>query len=78
MSRQKRRILSFVLAVCTIFCCLLPSILPLSVKSSEFPNTYVNTGDQRKDILGVALTQIGFTEGPYNRTPYGADRKSVV
>ena len=72
MSRQKRRILSFLLAVCTIFSCLLPSILPLSVKSSEFPNTYVNTGDQRKDILGVALTQIGFTEGPYNRTPYGA------
>ena len=72
MNRKKHRIISSVLAFCTICCCLLPCILPLTVASSEFPNTYVNTGDQRKDILGVALTQIGFTEGPYNKTPYGA------
>lgn len=72
MSRLTHRITSFITAVCTIFCCLLPGVLPLHIQASEFPNTYINTGNQRKDILGVALTQIGFTEGPRNETPYGA------
>ena len=35
------------------------------------PNTYVNTGDQRADIIGVALTQVGYREGPNNDTKYG-------
>ena len=37
------------------------------------PNTYINTGDQRKDIIGVALTQVGYTELNHsNNTKYGA------
>ena len=39
--------------------------------SAEYENTYVNTGDMRKDIIGVALTQVGYTEGPNNDTKYG-------
>ena len=72
MNHSKYRILSLLLAVCTLFGCLLPSMIPLVACASEFPNTHVNTGDQRKDILAVALSQIGFTEGPNNETPYGA------
>ena len=28
----------------------------------SYPNTYINTGDSRADIIGVAETQIGYTE----------------
>jgi uncharacterized repeat protein (TIGR02543 family) len=38
----------------------------------DYPNTHVNTGNQRQDILAVALTQMGYTEGPNNDTKYGA------
>ncbi len=43
----------------------------VSVQAVEYENTYVNTGDQRADILGVALTQLGYTEGYNNDTKYG-------
>ena len=72
MNRQKRRVLSFFLALCTVFGCLLPNLIPLATSADEFPNTYINTGDQRKDIIGVALSQIGYTEGTDNKTKYGA------
>lgn len=36
-----------------------------------YPNTYVNTGNQRQDLIGVALTQIGYTEIFENDTKYG-------
>ena len=72
MDHRKHRLLSLFLAVCTLVGCFLPAIVPLTAQADEFPNTYINTGDQRKDILNVALTQIGYTEGPNNETPYGA------
>ena len=72
MNHYKHRFLSLLLAVSTLFGCLLPVFLPLNAHADEFPNTHINTGDQRKDILAVALTQIGYTEGPNNHTPYGA------
>ena len=72
MNRQKRRVFSFLLALCTVFGCLLPNLIPLAVSADGFPNTYVNTGNQRQDIIGVALSQIGYTEGPSNKTKYGA------
>ena len=34
-------------------------------------NTYKNTGNQRQDIVGVALTQVGYKEKPTNDTLYG-------
>lgn len=34
-------------------------------------NTYVNTGNQRQDIIGVALTQLGYREKDVNDTKYG-------
>lgn len=30
------------------------------VKNDPFPNTYRNTGDYKEDLLGVALTQVGY------------------
>lgn len=46
--------------------------LPLSPSASAaFENTYVNTGNQAEDLIGVAMTQVGYTEGPDNDTKYG-------
>ena len=52
-----------------IFCALLVLLmLPLSVTEGALPaqaayeNTYSNTGNQRQDIIGVALTQVGYRE----------------
>ena len=61
-----------------LVCCLLAAVL-LSVCIQEvsipvkaaYENTYVNTGDQRADLIGVALTQVGYREGANNYTKYG-------
>ena len=39
--------------------------------SAAYENTYINTGNMRNDIIGVALTQVGYTEGSNNYTKYG-------
>ncbi len=39
--------------------------------SAAYENSYTNTGDQRKDIIGVAKTQLGYKEGSNNDTKYG-------
>lgn len=51
---------------------LLGAIVPLlPTASAAFENTYVNTGNQAEDLVGVAMTQVGYTEGPDNDTKYG-------
>ena len=51
---------------------LLGIFLPLApAASAAFENTYVNTGNQAEDLIGVAMTQVGYTEGPDNDTKYG-------
>lgn len=55
---------------------ILLNVLPQSVKAANpagvrYLNTYENTGDQRKDILNIALTQMGYTELIRNDTKYG-------
>lgn len=37
----------------------------------NYPNTHVNTGNYREDIVAVAKTQIGYQEGDNNDTKYG-------
>ena len=48
-------------------------ILPFFVTpvSAAYENTYTNTGNMRDDIIGVALTQVGYSEGSNNYTKYG-------
>lgn len=51
---------------------LLGVFLPLvPTASAAYENTYVNTGNQAEDLIGVAMTQVGYTEGPDNDTKYG-------
>ena len=60
----------FVLIIIFVLCL---SVLPATVSAAPqtHPNTHVNTGDQRADIIAVALTQVGYYEGPNNDTKYG-------
>lgn len=45
-------------------------LTPMQVKAA-YENTHANTGNQRKDIVAVALTQLGYMEGTNNSTKYG-------
>lgn len=65
---MNRRFLSLILAF-TLFLTLLLPQLPKA--SAAFENTYVNTGNQAEDLVGVAMTQVGYQEGPDNDTKYG-------
>ena len=45
--------------------------------STAYPNTWVNTGDQARDLIQIALTQVGYQESSdhtkYNAWYYGSD-----
>lgn len=70
---MQRRLPSLLMAI-IIMLTLLPQLaMPAQ---AAYENTYVNTGDQRADIIGVALTQVGYREGDgksnNNKNKYGA------
>lgn len=48
-------------------------IIPLfpTTANAAYENTYKKTGNMRNDIIGVALTQVGYKEGSNNYTKYG-------
>ena len=66
MSKQKLRSIITLVLVVTL-------VIPFftTTVSAEYENTYSNTGNMRDDIIGVALTQVGYTEGSNNYTKYG-------
>lgn len=69
--KKRERILALLL-----FLCLVLGSAPLQVKAANpagvrYRNTYENTGDQRKDILNIALSQMGYTEKTRNDTKFG-------
>lgn len=65
---MKMRFASFLFALMLIITMIPQWAMPVS---AAYENTYVNTGNQAADILGVALTQVGYVEGSGNRTKYG-------
>ena len=71
MKRIAKRLTAAILIAATMLSSF-PACLPhVSAAMPEYENTYVNTGNQRQDILGVALTQIGYEETGNNDTKYG-------
>lgn len=59
MKTRKIRIICAVLAVLSLMTCFsVPAF-------AAYENTYVNTGNQRADIVGVALTQVGNTNASH-------------
>lgn len=67
------RRLSLLMVIITMLSLLPQLAIPAQ---AAYENTYKNTGNQRADIIGVALTQVGYREGDgksnNNKTKYGA------
>lgn len=67
LKRATRLLMLYILILTTVF-----SAVPLvQATPMDHPNTYKNTGNMRADIIGVALTQVGYYEGANNDTKYG-------
>ena len=64
-NKQMRSILTLILVITLV----IPFFA--TPASAAYENTYTNTGNMRDDIIGVALTQVGYTEGSNNYTKYG-------
>ena len=65
--RKAKALISFLLVL--VFAVGFAAI-PASA-AEQLPNTYVNTGDQLQDTLGVARSQVGYKERGNNSTKYG-------
>ena len=55
-----------------LFLLMLVAVVPVMEVGAVYENTWTNTGDQRLDIIEIAKTQIGYTEGTNNDNKYGA------
>lgn len=67
---MKKRIVSILTTLCLVvgLCSVLG--IQADAYSTGHPNTHVNTGDQRTDVIMIAETQLGYAEDP--GTKYGA------
>lgn len=65
LRKQTRSIITLILTAI-----LIVPFFTMSV-SAAYENAYTNTGNMRNDIVGVALTQVGYQEGSDNYTKYG-------
>ena len=61
-----KRLLSLFLAVAVVVTLAFSCVT--AVSAEDYPNTHVNTGDQRYDIVQIALTQLGYTESDTDRS----------
>ena len=61
-----KRLLSLLLAVAVVVTLVFSCVTAASAE--DFPNTHVNTGDQRYDIVQIALTQLGYTESTTDKS----------
>ena len=71
MTKRKFRIPAILLAGCLLLGCILVPTRAANPGGVQFLNTHVNTGNQRMDIISVALTQLGYEEKYENDTKYG-------
>ena len=65
LKKQIRSVITLVLIITLLVPCF------VTPAQAAYENTYSNTGNMRNDIIGVALTQVGYTEGSNNYTKYG-------
>ena len=58
--------------LCLALVLVLGAVLPcITEVDAAYENTHVNTGNQRADIIAIALTQVGYGEGSGGYTKYG-------
>ena len=60
---MQKRLMSLLISLVTMLTLLPQLAMPAQ---AAYENTYKNTGDQRADLIGVALTQVGYREGSGN------------
>lgn len=73
MKRGVRKFTALTLCIITIFSLFSTGLTAFAAEySTAYPNTHVNTGNQREDILEVAYTQIGYVESGSDITKYNA------
>lgn len=61
-----KKLFALILAVATVAMFLLPGTA--AVSAEDYANTHTNTGNQRQDIVEIALTQLGYTESDTDRS----------
>ena len=64
-----KRVLSMCLAAVIAVGMMVSAATP--AHADAYDNTHVNTGNQRADIIAVAVTQLGYAEGSGGYTKYG-------
>lgn len=67
MKQLWKRVFGILLSLAILSACM-----PLTV-SAAYENTHVNTGDQAKDIMAIAETQVGYLEGSLAGTTAGSN-----
>ena len=72
MKKCINKLIVIFLSFCIIFSSLQLNVLAIAPpKGLDYLNTHENTGDQRKDIVSVALTQSGYIEERGKDTKFG-------
>ena len=71
MTKRKLRLPALLLACCLLLGCIIIPTQAANPGGVQFLNTHVNTGNQRMDIISVAMTQLGYEEKYENDTKYG-------
>lgn len=66
-----KKIVTIFLCVLLAFTVVQPASLKARAYSTDYPNTWVNTGNQIEDLIGVAMTQVGYYGNTSTGTKYG-------
>lgn len=67
-----KKIAVYILVLLTVLGGFFPASLKVSAYSTDYPNTWTNTGNYIDDLLGVAMTQVGYYGTTATGTKYGA------
>ena len=71
MRNLRIRAAALMLAACLALTVLPGRVFAGNPEGLTYQNTHTNTGNQRQDILAVAMTQLGYTERFENDTKFG-------
>lgn len=67
-----KKIAVYILALVISVTVLLPAMPQAKAYSTDYPNTWNNTGNYVEDLIGIAMTQVGYYGNTTTGTKYGA------
>ena len=62
----------FIMAIVLSVSMLMPTMPRVKAYSTDYPNTWNNTGNYIEDFIGIAMTQVGYYGNTTTGTKYGA------